>query len=122
MEKEKSLLSPDERIMNDITATFEVTENMGIIYKFGDLIATNKKLILYTKYPLLELRDTTIYRYEDVTQVDTAKSLFSFNNSVSFAVKLVNKGNTKLLLEFIKLFSNHTLRARDLQSQSLEHA
>ncbi|GAB4074726.1 hypothetical protein GCM10028778_22290 [Barrientosiimonas marina] len=114
MEKEKSLLSPDERIMNDITATFEVTENMGIIYKFGNLVATNKKLILYTKYPLLELREAAIYHYEDVTQVDTANALFSFSNGVSFAVKLANKGNTKLLLEFIKLFSNHTLRTRDL--------
>ncbi|WP_167751379.1 PH domain-containing protein [Lentibacillus salicampi] len=116
MEKwRNSLLSPCEHIIDEITATFEVKENFGITYKFGNMIATNKRLILYTKFPLFGLRETTVYHYEEIIRIDVVKSLFSFHNGVSVAVKLVNKGNTKLFLETIKLFSNHAPGIRNFQ-------
>ncbi|WP_176448580.1 PH domain-containing protein [Lentibacillus sp. CBA3610] len=119
MEKWKnSLLSPDESIIDEITATFEVKENFGITYKFGNMLATNKRLILYTKYPLIGQSETAIYHYEEIIRIDVVNSLFSFHNGVSVAVKLVNKGNTELFLETIKLFSNHAPGIRNFQQSS----
>lgn len=100
-----ALLSPSEHIIEEITATFEVKETFGVNYKFGNLIATDKRLILCTKYPLLGLKETTIYHYADLIRIDVANSLFSLNNDVSIVVKLVNKGRANHFLESLKLFS-----------------
>lgn len=102
-----SLLSSDEQKYSSITATFEFQELTGINNKFGTLIATDKRLIQYTKHPL-GFKETNIYKYRDIISVDVTQSLFTFNNEVSIKVKLINQGNMKHFLETIKYFSTYT--------------
>lgn len=100
-------LSIGEHIIDEITATMELKEYTGVIYTFGNLIATNQRLILYTQYPVIGLKEQTVYHYDDVIWVDAVKALFSLNNGVTIAVKLVNNGNARLLSEMIRVFSDY---------------
>lgn len=100
------LLSPDEQKYSSITATFELQELTGVNFKFGTLIATDKRLIWYTKYPL-GWKETNIYKYRDIIYVDVTQSLITFTNEVSIKVKLINRGNMKHILETIQYFSTY---------------
>ncbi|MFJ7726143.1 PH domain-containing protein [Neobacillus sp. NPDC097160] len=114
-----SLLSPDEQKYSSITATFELQELAGVNYKFGTLIATDKRLIWYTKHPL-GWRETNIYKYRDIIDVDETQSLITFNNEVSIKVKLINLGNMKHFLKTIKYFSTYIPGIRNYYNISLE--
>lgn len=114
-----SLLSSDEQKYSSITATFELQELTGVNYKFGTLIATDKRLIWYTKHPL-GLRETNIYKYRDIIDVDVTQSLFTFSNEVSLKVKLINQGDVKHFLETIKYFSTYNPGIRNYYKINLE--
>lgn len=115
-----SLLSLDEQKYSSITATFELQELTGINYKFGILVATEKRLIWYTKHPL-GLKETSIYKYRDIINVDVTQSLFTFTNGVSVKVKLINQGNMKHFLDTIKYFSTFIPGIRNYYKISLEN-
>jgi hypothetical protein len=113
------LLSPDEQKYSSITATFELQELTGVNYKFGTFIATDKRLIWYTKYPL-GCKETNIYKYRDIIYVDVTQSLFTFSNEVSIKVKLISRGNMKHFLETIKYFSTYIPVIRNYNKICLE--
>jgi len=101
-----SLLLPQEQILTRIIGTFEMQENTGINYYFGELIATDKRLIWFTKYPF-GWKETKIYRYVDIINVDITQSLFTFHNDVSIKLKSINIGNSKQFLETIQYISTY---------------
>lgn len=115
-----SLLSSDEQEYSSITATFEVQELTGINYKFGTLIATDKRLIWYTNYPL-GFKETNIYKYRDIINVDVTQFLFTFSNGVSIKVKLINQGNMMHFLKTIKYFSTYNPGIRNYYKINLEN-
>lgn len=113
-----TLLSSGEKIIEEITATFEVNGTFGISCEFANLIATNKRLISYTECPLLRSREVIMYDYNDIIRIDVIQSLFSFNNDVSIAIKLVNKGNPEKFLRTIQLFAAYAPGIRNFQQNS----
>ncbi|NWQ44570.1 PH domain-containing protein [Bacillus sp. EB106-08-02-XG196] len=115
-----SILTPDEQKYSSITATFELQELTGVTYKFATLTATDKRLIRYTKYPL-GLKETNIYHYRDIINVDVTQSLFTFINEESIKVQLINQGNMNHFLDTIKYFSTHTPGIRNYYKKSLEN-
>lgn len=116
-----SLQSSDEQKCSHITATFEIQELTGITYKFGTLIATDKRLIWYTKHPL-GFKETDIYQYRDIIYVNVAQSFFTFSNDILITVKLINQGDMKHFLETIKYFSTYNPGIRNYCKNSLNNS
>lgn len=83
-----SILFSDETIKGKVRGTFEVNERTGIEYRFGELLATNIRLVLYTRYPF-GCAETTVYKYTDIIQVDIRHSLLIFNNDISIKANIV---------------------------------
>jgi Bacterial PH domain len=111
-----SLLLPDEQVFSEITGPFELQEMTGVNYKFGTFIATDKRLIWQTKDPL-GLKETTVYQYRDLFNVDAAQSLFTFTNDVSIKVKLINKGDKKHFLDTVQHFSMYSPGIRNFHKK-----
>ena len=96
----RSILFSDETIKGRVRGTFEINERTGIEYRFGELLATNRRLVLYTRYPF-GCEETKGYKYKDIIEVDIRHSLLMFHNDISIQAKLINDGNDKQLFEQI---------------------
>ncbi|MEW9675188.1 PH domain-containing protein [Lentibacillus sp. L22] len=100
MKKLNSILISGEQIKERIMGTFEVHGKMGIEYKFGEIFATDKRLIWYISYPF-RLEDFEIYSYNDIENVNIQHASFTFNNNISINVKWVNYGDAEQFLKKI---------------------
>ncbi|GIO25511.1 PH domain-containing protein [Ornithinibacillus bavariensis] len=98
MKKLESVLFPGEYIKTKIAGTFEVKEKTGIEYKFGEFLATNKRLIWYTKYPFAH-EEVEIHNYSEISRVDIDYSFFTFNSGVSMKIKWASHGDRQFFFE-----------------------
>ncbi|MFJ5717939.1 PH domain-containing protein [Neobacillus sp. NPDC093127] len=103
-----SLLLPGERIKSGITGIFEIDEGAGIHFINGSLMATDTRLIWFSKYPLGQ-KEIKIYKYVDLNHVDITQTSLSFHNGVTIKGKWISNGNMKEFLDTIKFFSLYRL-------------
>jgi len=103
-----SLLLPGERIKSKVTGTFELDEGTGIRYMNGSLIATDIRLIWFSKYPFGQ-KETIIYKYVDLNHVDITQSSLTFHNGITIKGKWIGNGDMEQFLDTIKFFSLYRL-------------
>lgn len=103
-----SLLLPGERIKSKITGTFALDEGTGIRYMNGVLIATDIRLIWFSKYPF-GLKETIIYKYVDLNYVDITESSLTFHNGITIKGKWISSGDMEQFFDTIKFFSLYRL-------------
>ena len=105
MKSKGSILLSDEIIKGKLKGTFEINQGTGIEYWFGELLATDKRLVLHTKYPF-GYEEATEFKYKKIIRVDIRHSLLLFHNDISIKANMINDGNVKQLLERIALMLN----------------
>ncbi|WP_263707764.1 PH domain-containing protein [Shouchella tritolerans] len=98
IKKWESILLPGEHIIDKVRGSFEVQGEMGIEYKFGEIFATNERLIWYTRYPF-GWENTEIYNYNDIVNVQHLS--FTFNSDIVITAKWINYGDIERFLKEI---------------------
>jgi len=103
-----SLLLPGERIKSKVTGTFALDEGIGISFMNGVLIATDIRLIWFSKYPFGQ-KETIIYNYVDLNHVDITQLSLTFHNGITIKGKWISGGDMEQFLDTIKFFSLYRL-------------